>query len=196
VVPDTESVSRRRALAVAIATLVLLCAAPAHAGGGDYAFVGGTGAQRQQVRRALEASAFPWSIVPARIVIHLAPGQGSEATPGHVYLDSNLFDGTTFGWGVAQHEYAHEVDFFLFDDATRTLLNTALGGRTWYQLGLHGDAGVERFASTLAWAYWPSPANSMRPTSPTDEAAALPPAAFRALVEPILAARAAATPRS
>jgi hypothetical protein len=182
-------VSRRRALIVAIAAFVLLSAAPAYAGGGDYAFVGGTTGQRQQVRRALDASAFPWSIVPARIVIHLAPGQDSEATPGHVYLDSNLFDGGTFGWGVAQHEYAHQVDFFLFDDATRTLLNTALGGKTWYQLGQHGQAGVERFASTLAWSYWTSRANSMQPTSPADEAAALPPAAFRALVEPILAAR-------
>jgi hypothetical protein len=191
-VRDNESVSRRRALVVAILAVLLLSAAPAYAGGGDYAFVGGTTAQRQQVRRALDASAFPWSIVPARILIHLAPGQDSEATPGHVYLDSNLLDGTTFGWGVVQHEYAHQVDFFLFDDATRALLNGALGGATWYQLGRHGDAGVERFASTLAWSYWTSPANSMQPTSPTDEAAALQPAAFRALLEPILAAHAGA----
>jgi hypothetical protein len=46
----------------------------------------------------------------------------------------------------------------------------------------HAQYGCERFASTLAWAYWPNPANSMRAGSVRDESAALAPAAFRALM--------------
>lgn len=178
----------RSALLAATAAL-LLSAAPAHAGGGTYAFAGGTGFQREQVRRALDASSFPWSVVPGRVVIHVIPGHDSEATPGHVWIDANLLDGTSFGWGVVQHEYAHQIDFLLFDDATRRRLNAALGGDTWYQSGAHGAAGVERFASTLAWAYWTSPDNAMAPTSPGDESAALPPAAFRALITSVLPPR-------
>jgi hypothetical protein len=184
----------RSALLATIAAL-LLSAAPAHAGGGNYAFAGGTGFQREQVRRALEASSFPWSVVPGRVVIHLIPGHDSEATPGHVWIDADLLDGTSFGWGVVQHEYAHQVDFLLFDDATRERLNAALGGDTWYQSGAHGAAGVERFASTLAWAYWPNPQNAMAPMSPTDESAALSPTAFRALMASVLPQRSLAALR-
>ena len=46
----------------------------------------------------------------------------------------------------------------------------------------HAQLASERFASTLAWAYWPSPYNSLRPQSQTDEAAAMKPAAFRSLL--------------
>jgi hypothetical protein len=53
----------------------------------------------------------------------------------------------------------------------------------------HSAAGAERFASTLAWAYWPSHDNSLRPTAADDEAAALPPSRFRALVSLLLPAR-------
>jgi hypothetical protein len=185
---------RRSALLAAIAAL-LLSAAPAHAGGGSYAFAGGTASQREQVRRALDASSFPWSIVPGRVVIHIVPGHDAEALPGHIWVDANLLDGTTFGWGVVQHEYAHQVDFLLFDDATRERLNAVLGGDTWYQSGAHGAAGVERFASTLAWSYWTTSQNAMEPTSPSDEAAALPTAAFRALMASVLPQRSLAVLR-
>ena len=185
--------SRRIGLAAALCSTLLVFAAPAYAGGGNYAFAGGTASQRDQVRRALDASSFPWSIVPGTVTIHLIRGHDSQATPGHVWVDANLLDGTMFGWGVVQHEYAHQVDFLLFDDATRTRLAEALGSTTWYQAGLHGDAGVERFASTLAWSYWPSPNNSMQPTSANDESAALPPAAFRSLLASVLNPRSLAS---
>ena len=53
----------------------------------------------------------------------------------------------------------------------------------------HDQLTSERFASTLAWSYWPSQDNVMRPTSPADEAAALPPADFRVLLERVLGVR-------
>jgi hypothetical protein len=77
------------------------------------------------------------------------------------------------------------VDYLLLDDAERAVLLQQLGGRDWcYGVpGLaHDQYGCERFASTLAWSFWPSPENSMRPTRRGDESAAMAPAKFRALV--------------
>lgn len=177
-------------------TLVTLTAlalsGTAHAAGGSYTFEGGTGKERAQVRAALEASAFPWDIVPAQITIHIARGNDSHALPGHIWLDADLLRSGRFAWGTVQHEYAHQVDFFLFDDATRARLLGELGGRDWcYGVpGLdHADYGCERFASTLAWAYWPSADNALEPESSRDESAALAPAKFRSLLAELLGAR-------
>jgi hypothetical protein len=101
-----------------------------------------------------------------------------------------LLDSGAFSWGVVQHEYAHQVDFFLLDDAARAKLDSALGATTW----CYGDApvlqhsqyGCERFASTLAWSYWQSSLNSMSPSDVGPESAAMKPAAFRALLAGIL----------
>ena len=46
----------------------------------------------------------------------------------------------------------------------------------------HEQYGCERFASTLAWAYWPNAQNSMKPSSAKDESAAMGPARFRQLM--------------
>ena len=84
-----------------------------------------------------------------------------------------------------QHEYAHQVDYLLFDEPRRALLLKRLGGRDWCYgtPGLaHDQYGCERFASTFAWAFWPSRENSMRPRGRRDESAAMAPAKFRALV--------------
>jgi hypothetical protein len=92
-------------------------------------------------------------------------------------------------WGIVQHEFAHEVDYFLFDDATREQLLETLGGREWWAGDgrfRHDQYGAERFASTLAWAYWPSRDNVMRFAG--SESRALPPAQFRLLVS-VLEAR-------
>jgi hypothetical protein len=177
--------------------LIAACAALALAGiaqakGGNYAFDGGTPKEQAQVRAALNASAFNWSLVPAQITVHIAPGLGtSDATPGELWLDSALLDSGVFSWGVVQHEYAHEVDFFLLDDARRAALAPELGGQSWWQGAgaplAHGQLSCERFASTLAWAYWPSARNSMKPQSKNDESSALAPAAFRALIAQVLA---------
>jgi hypothetical protein len=136
------------------------------------------------VRAALDASSFDWSLVPAQITIHIHPGAGSEATRGAIWLDGNLLNAGSFSWGVVQHEYAHQVDYFLFDDARRAELLSALGGANWCDdsVGTHASHGCERFASTLAWAYWPDQGNCMRPQSPTDESAAMAPTQFRAML--------------
>jgi hypothetical protein len=180
----------RCALISAFAALAL--AGIAQAKGGNYVFDGGTPKEQAQVRSALNASAFNWSLVPAQVTVHIAPGLGtSDATPGELWLDSALLDSGVFSWGVVQHEYAHEVDFFLLDEAKRAALAPELGGQSWWQGAgaplAHGQLSCERFASTLAWAYWPSARNSMKPQSKNDESSALAPAAFRALIAQVLA---------
>jgi len=189
---------RLQHLALTFTVLVALgTAAPALAGGGDYTFAGGTATQQGQVKAALNASSFNWSLVPTQIVIHIAPGIPSEATVGNIWLDSNLLNTGMFSWGVVQHEYAHQVDFFLLDDEKRQVLNTVLGGSDWcYSVpGLaHAQYGCERFASTLAWAYWPNAANSMRPSSAKDESGAVGPLKFRQLMGMMIGAPTAAPP--
>jgi hypothetical protein len=170
-------------------TAALAFAGPSFAGGGSYAFDGGTPAQQRQVVRALEASSFPWSVVPGAITIHVATGTGSFSRPGHIWLDAAVLDAGMFSWAIVQDEYAHQVDFFLFDSSIRQRLTTALGAAAWCREtpGLaHDRYGCERFASTLVWAYWPSPGNAYRPLSKRDESAAMAPARFRALMADIL----------
>ena len=185
----------RCALTAALAALAL--AGIAQAKGGNYVFDGGTPKEQAEVRSALNASAFNWSLVPAQVTVHIAPGLGtSDATPGELWLDSALLDSGVFSWGVVQHEYAHEVDFFLLDEGKRAALAPQLGGQSWWPGAgaplAHGQLTCERFASTLAWAYWPSVRNSMKPQSRNDESSAMAPAAFRALLAQVLAVPVAA----
>ena len=179
----------RRLLLSAVLLVSLALPGTAFAGGGNYGFDGGTRAQQSQVRAALEASAFDWSVVPARVTVHIRRGSPTQATPGHIWLDADLVDSGRFAWAAIQDEYAHQVDFFLFDWATRSRLTTELGARDWcYGVrGLaHDEYGCERFASTLVWAYWPSKHNAYRPASPNDESAAMEPRRFRALLTTLL----------
>jgi hypothetical protein len=180
--------ARLRLLPV-VAFLALLVVQPASAAGGSYVFDGGTPAQRAQVKAALDASAFDWSIVPAQVTIHVARGVESRAARGQIWLDSDLLSAGRFAWGAVQHEYAHQVDFFLLTPAERAQLNAALGGRVWCYSATplaHARYGCERFASTLAWSYWPDRASSMRPRASADESAAMAPPAFRALLSRVL----------
>jgi len=153
-------------------------------------FAGGTPREQQQVVDALAASSFDWSRLPGTVTVHIGSSpSGSYATPGNVYLDASLLDAGVFSWGVVLHEFGHQVDFLLLDDADRTVLQAALGAQDWcYSIpGLqHSDYGCERFASELAWAYWQSPENSMAPAATHDESDALPPAEFRSLVAQLL----------
>lgn len=177
--------------AFACALITLAVTGTARAAGGNYVFDGGTAQQQRVVRSALEVSTFPWGVVPRQVVIHVASGISSQATPGQIWLDSALLDTGAFSWGLVQHEYAHQVDFLLLDDAVRAALLQVLGGRAWgWDVpGLdHADYGSERFASTLAWSYWQSSDNSLRPVSPGDEAGAATPRAFKALLGRIFAA--------
>jgi hypothetical protein len=169
----------------------LIVAGPAHAVGGNYVFDGGTPKQHAQVRAALDASSFDWGVVRSRVVIHIAPTPRSYAYRGHIVLDARLVDSGHYGWAFIQHEYAHQVDFFLFGPQTRERLGRLLGGTDWYQAngrGHHHEYGAERFASTLAWAYWPSGKNALRPRTAHDESAAMAPEKFRALVAGLLRA--------
>jgi hypothetical protein len=181
--------SAARIALVVLAGLVL--APSALAGGGSYVFDGGTAREQAQVRAALEASSFDWNLVPATVTIHLRRGAQPSSSRGEIWLDTDLLAAGRFGWAVVQDEYAHQVDHFLFDDATRGRLNRLLGGRDWCYgvAGLaHGSYGCERFASTLVWAYWPSQHNAYRPSSARDESAAMAPAAFRSLMSRIVGA--------
>ncbi|MGZ4415357.1 MAG: hypothetical protein ACXVRZ_13445 [Gaiellaceae bacterium] len=169
---------------------------PALATGGNYVFDGGTPAEQATVRAALNASSFDWSLVPGQVTIHIQRGIAvSESVPGQTWLDANLLDSGTFSWGVVQMEYAQQVQFRLLDDQQRAGLVTALHAKDWcYEVPGTSvkDNACERFAAALAWAYWPSPKNCMKPAGADDASAAMAPAAFRALVTSMLGASAQA----
>jgi hypothetical protein len=167
------------------AALAALLAQSALAAGGRYTFAGGTVKEQATVRAALDASSFDWNVLPSPTVVHIAPIGGSYSEAGHVHLDSALLDSGRFSWGVVQHEFAHQVDFLLFDDARRATFNAALGGSDWCYgvAGLtHSAYGCERFASELAWAYWPSADNSMSPAATHRESAGMPVEQFRSML--------------
>jgi len=169
---------RRFSLLVLVVLAVSAAGATAaRAAGGDVAFAGGTARQQSQVRAALTASAFDWGLLGRRITVHIAPGTDSYASPGQVWLDADLLDAGRFSWGVVQHEFAHQVDFLLLDDGSRATLTALLGGGPWCgeERATHDEFGCERFAETLAAAYWRSPDNVAH--------AFAAPAAFRATLE-------------
>ena len=173
-------------VAVLTAGVCLVFPATTAGAGGSYKFDGGTKKERETVVAALRASSFDWSVVPGPITIHIVRGQPSRSIPHEIWLDANLLDAGRFAWGVVQHEYAHQVDYLLFDDATRANLLKRLGGEDWcYSVPdlSHDEYGCERFASTLAWSFWQSPDNCMRPSARRDESAAMQPKRFRALVD-------------
>ncbi len=182
-----------RALKIALVTAVaaLALTGQAQAAGGNYVFDGGTAKQRTQVKKALNASSFNWSLVPAQIKIHIAPVGQSYSTRGDIYLDSRLLNAGRFSWAIVQDEYSHQIDFFLFNDSIRTRLNGLLGGKDWCYgvAGLtHSQYGCERFSSTLVWAYWPSRDNAYKPESKRSESAAMAPAKFKALMKQVVGA--------
>lgn len=181
---------RAAAFCVAALSLALTSALDGFAAGGRYTINGGTKAQRAQVRLALEASSFDWSIIPAQVRIRIASGVAARSQPGEIWLDSRLLSSGPFAWAVVQDEYAHQIDYFLLDSEARAILNEALGGRVWCRTEIanlpHSAYGCERFASTVVWAYWPDEQNSYRPRARTDESAAMPPDRFRALLEDLL----------
>ena len=166
----------------------LICAAlllpsVGRAGGGRYAFTGGTPRERAEVVRALEASSFDWGLVSDRVIVHIARGVVSRSIPGEGWLDADLLDADTFAWGVVQHEFAHQVDFLLLTDRDRDGLLRLVGESVWCAPALpSADQGCERFASAVAWAYWPSRDNCMRPDAETRRVTAR----FRSRLEQLL----------
>jgi hypothetical protein len=188
---DDLTTMLRRIITLALGLLVLL-PATAHARGGDYGFDGGTPRQQAQVRSALDASSFDWNLVPVRVTVHIGAYGTSYATPGHLWLEGRLLDAGTFAWATVQDEYAHQLDFFVLDDARREVLRQRLGATQWCTATAgvaHTGYGCERFASMVAWAYWPSQDNAYRPTSRKDESASMPASEFRALLAELIGAR-------
>jgi hypothetical protein len=178
--------------ATALLGIALLHApAAAQAAAGGYSFDGGNARARATVHAALGASSFDWSLVPAHVTIHITRGRNSYATPGEIWLSGKLLSRGRASWGVVQHEYAHQVDFFLFNAKIRTSLDRALGGKTWWpgrtgEQFRHSQYGAERFASTLAWAYWPSQQNTLFRYAHA-ESTAMPPARFRTMLSDLVA---------
>jgi hypothetical protein len=181
-------------LPAAVAALVFAHAGTAQAAGGNYRFDGGSAVERTQVREALKASSFDWSLVKAQVTIHIQRGTVSHALLGEIWLDADLLDSGRFSWATVQDEYSHQVDFFLFTPEIRAQLQAALGAKAWcYENGsiqAHGDQGCERFTSLLPWAYWQSPDNAYNPTAKTDESAAMAPTRFKALLSRLIGTRA------
>jgi hypothetical protein len=166
--------------------LALVLAPSALASGGTYVFDGGTRAEQAQVKAALDASSFDYSIVAQQVTIHIRRGSATEARPGQIWLDPDLLDSGRFAWGVVQHEYAHQVDFLVLTDAQRAQLHILLGGAAWCSGAAHDQLDCERFADLVSWAYWTSPDNVLKPTGATDEGGQVTPAAFRAALAQIL----------
>jgi hypothetical protein len=167
--------------------LAVAFAPAAQAAGGHYVFDGGTRGERGQVTAALNASSFDWNIIPGQIVVHIGGGISPHAMAGQIWLDAGLLDTGRFSWGVVQHEYAHQVDFGLLTDTMRAQLLPQLQTTIWWgPISDHAELGAERFADELAWAYWQSPDNVMKPASATDEGGQMAPAAFRAALSSLL----------
>jgi hypothetical protein len=179
-------VLRRLLIHLALAAATLAVAPSAFATGGNYAFDGGSKAEQTQVTSALDASSFPWGIVPGPVVIHIGRGLASSASPKQIWLDADLLDAGSYSWGVVQHEYAHQVDFALIAPDARAQLHALLGGTAWCGGEGHANLDCERFADLVAWAYWPSPDNVMKPQSATDEGGQVAPAVFRSVLAAIL----------
>ena len=156
----------------------------------SYSFDGGSKAERAVFRSALAASAFDWSIIPGHVTIHIRRSGFCAASKGEIWLSSALLHQGQASWGLVQHEYAHQVDFFLLDDSDRARLEKLLGEKEWWPDGSvrrHDQYGAERFASTLAWSYWPSPHNSLIRFARA-EATAMPAQRFRRVIATLLAA--------
>lgn len=168
-------------------SLVALALAPgAWARGGNYVFDGGTHAEQAQVKAALDVSAFDFSVVPGPVTIHIGRGMSSSAAPGQIWLDADLLDAGRLSWGVVQHEYGHQVDFSVLTPSGRAQLQQLLGGSAWCSGAPHAELTCERFADLIAWAYWTSPDNALKPAGSADEGGQVSPAAFRAALAALL----------
>jgi hypothetical protein len=180
---------RFTAALIGAVALALPLSQSASAAGGNYTVTGGTPAEQATVRAALNASSFNWGLLPQTIQVTIQPGAGDYATPGSVSIDPQLLDMGAFAWAVVQHEFAHQIDFLLLTDSDRARLAQAIGGAQWFPSGAslpHSSYSCERFASLVAWAYWSSSENSLRPNSTADEAGGMPAPAFRALLSQML----------
>ncbi len=145
---DDQRAMNLRPLAVvlSVAALALGFSPSALAAGGNYVFAGGNQAQRAEVRAALNASSFNWGIVQQRVTIHLASGVESHAVPGHIWIDTRVLTAGRRAWAIAQHEYAHQVDFLLLDEP-------------------HGGASTAASAAATGAGRWPGSSTAITAAS-------------------------------
>jgi hypothetical protein len=181
----------RSALIAALASLAL--AGTAQAAGGNYVIQGGSPEAQATVRSALDASWFDFSRISDQVTIRISRCGCAGARPGLIVLDEDVVLDTSLGakyaWGLIQHEYAHQVDYLLFQDTDRAAIRRTLGGKDWcYEVaGLkHDDHGCERFAEVFTWAFWPTRYNIQREDA-RDVAPKMKPRCFRAIVNALLA---------
>jgi len=177
---------------IAVAVCALALAPAALASGGHYTFAGGTPNEQKQVTQALQASSFDWNVVPVPVTINISRNiEFSYSTPGQIWLDANLLDSGSFSWGVVQMEYGQQVQYTALDAQERAELTPLLGAQQWCYDDPslpRGANACERFAAVLAWSYWPSAANSMRPAGSSDWSASMSPKAFRTLLAQLIGA--------
>jgi hypothetical protein len=158
-------------LSLSLAALAgaLALAGTAQARGGDYVIVGGSEEAAAQVRAALDASAFDWDVV-GPVTIEITRCGCAGAQPGRIVLDEATLTSSPFGpryaWGIVQHEFAHQLDFLVLGASERRELRRQLGGSAWCHEvpgRPHDENTCERFATAVAWAFWPSRENVQRP---------------------------------
>jgi len=156
----------------------------------NYTFDGGTPVQQAEVTAALGASGMNWFLVPQTVTIHIQDNAIAEATPGNIWLSPGLLSSGEFAWATVQHEYAHQIDFYVLNDDDRAILTAVLGGHGWNPPAgtPHSQITAERFASETAWAYWPSFNNSLMPHKASDEAGGMDPTKFRNLMNVLIGA--------
>lgn len=87
----------RRHLVLLVALAALIVPAKAQAGGGAYVFSGGSEAARAQVRAALEASSFDWSLVPATVTVRIANCGCAGSSPRLIVLHETLLAAAPYG---------------------------------------------------------------------------------------------------
>src|SRR2546430_13200794 len=97
--PEAERAMRRAYLTLLSATCFFAFAQSALAGGGSYAFSGGTPQEQATVHSALEASSFSWGLIPRTITIHIGTYGDSYSTYGQGYLAATLLDSGRFASG-------------------------------------------------------------------------------------------------
>ena len=173
----------RLSLWFAVLVCALALAPVALASGGRYVFAGGTTGEQHQVVEALGASSFDWNLVPVQVTIHIVRNiPVSYSTQGQIWLDADLLDSGSFSWGVVQMEYGQQVQYTMLSPDAESRLTGMLGAQQWCYDNPslpRGANACERFAATLAWSYWPSADNSMRPSGQSDWSASMGPKAFR-----------------
>ena len=159
----------RRYLILVAALFALLLPADAKASGGSYTFSGGSEAARTEVRNALDASAFDWSLVPQTISIQIVdcgcagPVRGSSSSTRR--CSSRRRTAAPIPGASSSTSTPTRSGGSLWTMSSGRFSRTGWAAPTfrYERPGLsHDDHACERFASTLAWACWPVAGNPMQ----------------------------------